>query len=84
MNTELYDKWIKSHQVESGDLDIADSVMSRIVEKAHKPNVLKRTWEIFLLELIQARVLVKSCVLISGALIGLLRMFVQMYSVLFT
>ncbi|MHC4292425.1 MAG: hypothetical protein ACYSTR_09470 [Planctomycetota bacterium] len=84
MNTELYDKWIKSHQVDSGDIDIADVVMSRITEKAHKPNVLKKTWESILLDLIQAKVFVRACVLVSGALMGLFRMVFQIYSVLFT
>ena len=83
MNTELYDKWIKSHQIESSDIDIADVVMCRITEKAHKPNVLKQTWESVLLDLIQAKALVRACVLASGALIGLLRMCVQVYSALF-
>ena len=84
MNTELYEKWVKSHQTEKGDIDIADAVMRRIAQKAHKPNVLKRTWESILLDLIQAKVFVRTCVLVSGALMGLLRMVFQIYSVLFT
>ena len=83
MNTELYEKWIKSHRIESGDIDIADVVMTRITEKAHKPNVLKQTWESVLLDLMQAKVFVRTCVLASGALIGLLRMCIQIYSALF-
>jgi len=83
MNTELYDKWIKSHQTEDGNIDITDTVMCRITEKAHKPNVLKQTWESLLLDLMQAKVLVRACVLASGALIGLLRMCMQIYSALF-
>ena len=84
MNTELYDKWIKNHQTESGDIDITGAVMSRITEKAHRPNVLKQTWESILLDLIQAKAFVRACVLVSGALMGLLRMLFQMYSALFT
>jgi hypothetical protein len=84
MNTQLYDKWIKSHQIDSGDIDIADVVMSRITEKAHKPNALKQTWESILLDLVQAKVFLRVCVLASGALMGLLRMVFQIYSVLFT
>ena len=84
MNTELYDKWIKSHQIDSGDIDITDAAMRRIAEKAHKPNVLKQTWESILLDLVQAKVFVRACVLVSGALMGILRMVFQIYSVLFT
>ncbi|MHC4526092.1 MAG: hypothetical protein ACYTEU_04125 [Planctomycetota bacterium] len=83
MNRELYDKWIKSHQIEESDVDITDAVMSRITENAHQPNVLKQTWESILLDLMQTRVFVRTCVLTSGALIGLLRMCMQIYSALF-
>lgn len=84
MNTQLYDKWIKSHQAESDNNDIADAVMCRITEKVDKPNVLKQTWEGILLDLMQAKVLVRACVLASGAIMGILRMVFQIYSVLFT
>ena len=84
MNTELYNKWIKSHQVEDDNVNIANVVMARIVEKAQKPNVLKQTWESVLLDMMQAKVFVRGCVLASGALMGLFRILFQMYSVLFT
>ena len=84
MKTELYKKWIKSHQIESVDVNMADVVMNRIVIKAKRPNILKRTWENILLDLIQAKAFVRACVLVSGALMGVLRMFMQIYSVLFT
>lgn len=84
MNAELYDKWIQSHQVQEYEIDLSDVVMTQITEKAHEPNILKRTWENILLDLMQAKVLVRACVLASGAVMGLLRMAFQMYSVLFT
>lgn len=84
MNTELYDTWIKSHRVEDGDINIADAVMGRISEKAHKPNMPRQTWETILLDFMQAKVHVRACVLVSGAFMGLLRMSIQIYSVLFT
>lgn len=84
MKTEQYNQWIKSHQVEAGDMDISGAVMNRIAEETHRPNVFKRTWENVLLDLIQTKALVRVCVLASGALMGLVRLFVQMYSVLFT
>lgn len=84
MNTELYDKWTKSHQIENGEINIADAVMTRVTEKVHKPNALKQTWESILLDMMQAKVFVRGCVLASGALMGILRMAFQMYSMLFT
>ncbi len=84
MNSELYEKWIKSHQNIAGDVDITDAVMKQITPKPCESNILERTWETILLDLLQTRVLTKSCVLVSGALMGLLRIFIQMYSVLFT
>lgn len=84
MNTELYDAWIKSHRVENVDINIADAVMGRISEKTHKPNMHRQTWENLLLNLIQAKVFVRACVLTSGAVVGILRMVLQIYSVLFT
>lgn len=83
MNTELYDKWIKSHQAYTSDVDISDGVMGCMAHETCKPNVLKQTWESILLDLIQAKAFVRACVLASGALIGLLRMCMQIYSVLF-
>jgi hypothetical protein len=84
MNNELYNSWIKSHQVKEGDIDISDIVMSRITVKDEKPNMLKQTWENVLLDLMQAKVFVRACILASGALMGFVRMVFQIYSVLFT
>lgn len=83
MNTELYDKWIKSHQIESDGFDIVDAVMDRITEKAQKRNVLKQTWESMLLDLMQTKVFMRACVLASGAIMGIIRMALQIYTVLF-
>lgn len=82
MNPELYNKWVTSHQAK--DIDIADAVMSQITQKAHRPNVFEETCEHILLDLTQTKILVRACVLTSGAVLGLLRMGFQMYSVLFT
>ncbi|MHC4551737.1 MAG: hypothetical protein ACYSUT_03065 [Planctomycetota bacterium] len=84
MNTTQYDKWIKSHQTRTGGVDMTEAVMNRIAQKANKPNIVKMAWQGILLDLIQARTLAKACVLAGGALMGLLRMFLQIYSVLFT
>jgi hypothetical protein len=83
MDTKLYETWIKSHQVEPADLNITDSVMERITQRAGKPGVLQRTWEIFLLDMIGAKTLVQTGVFVLGALMGLLRMVLQIYSLLF-
>jgi hypothetical protein len=83
MNTELYEKWIESRQVESDGIDIADAVMSRITEKVYKTNVIKQTCESVLLDLMQAKMLVRTCVLASGALMGMIRIALQIYSALF-
>lgn len=82
MNSELYDTWIKSHQ--SKDIDLADVVMSQITQQVHKPNLIKRTWENILLDLLQTKILIRACLLASGALMGFLRMAFQVYSVLFS
>ena len=84
MNPGQYNKWIKSHQSQTGQGNVADVVMSRITQQADKPGLLEKTWEMVLLDLIQIRTWVRMCVLISGAGIGILRMFMQIYSVLFT
>ena len=83
MNTELYDKWLKSHQLEDDNIDITDTVMAQIGEKVCTPNVLRQRWENLLLDLMQAKIFVRISVLTSGALMGLLRMMFQIYSGLF-
>ena len=83
MNTELYDKWIKSHQIEDVGIDITNAVMSHITEKTHRPNIIKQTCESILLDLMQAKVFVRTCVLASGAILGMIRIALQIYSALF-
>lgn len=84
MNTELYAKWIQSHQVQENEVDLADAVMARIDRKVHKPNMFEQTWQGVLQDMMQTKILVRAGVLASGALMGLLRMAFQVYSVLFT
>lgn len=84
MNTQIYDNWVKSHQSSAETPDLTDMVMNRITQKAHQPNIVKTAWQQILLDFIQARMFARTCVVASGALIGLLRMIAQIYSVLFT
>ncbi len=84
MKSELYNKWIESHSLEKDMPDISDAVMSRIEKRAYKPGALKRAWEVILLDIVQTRTMIRTCVLISGAFMGLLRMLTQIYAVLFT
>ena len=84
MKSQRYDNWIKSHRLSSGTPDLTDTVMKRITQKSHQPNIIKTAWQTVLLDLIQARMFARTCVVASGALIGLLRMIAQIYSVLFT
>jgi hypothetical protein len=83
MDTKLYELWIKSHQVQPADLNITDSVMERITQRAGKPGVLQRTWEMFLLDMIGAKRWLQTCIFAMGALMGLVRMALQIYSLLF-
>lgn len=84
MNTNHYDMWIKSHQLEKTDFDITDSVMEQIAKETNKPNLLQRAWQIFLFDLLQTKALLRAFVLISGAIAGLLRMIFVVYYALFT
>ena len=84
MNSELYDRWIKSHQGKSSDIDITDEVMSCITNTVHKPVVYRQTWDHFLMEMMQAKTLLRAYVIASGAVMGVLRVLFQVYSVLFT
>ena len=84
MNTELYDKWIKSHQIEDVGIDISASVIGRIGKNPVKPNTFQQICENILLDLSQTKVLVRACILTSGAMMGFLRIIFQVYSVLFT
>lgn len=82
MNTEHYNNWIKSHQIENG-IDISDAVMSGITKKSQEPTVVKQTYETVFLNLVQANGFVRACVLAFGAVIGVSRMIFQIYSALF-
>jgi hypothetical protein len=83
MDTKLYETWIKSHRVEPVDLDITDVVMGRITQKACRPDVLQRAKEVFWLDWIGAKRWMQMCMFAVGALMGLLRMALQVYSLLF-
>jgi hypothetical protein len=83
MNTKLYETWIKSHQIEPVNLDMTDSVMARITQKACRPGVLQQAKDVFWLDLIGAKRWVQTCIFVLGALMGLLRMALQIYSLLF-
>jgi hypothetical protein len=83
MNTKLYETWIKSRQMEPVDLDITDSVMERITQKACRPGVLQQAKDVFWLDWIGAKRWVQTCMFVLGALMGLFRMMLQIYSLLF-
>lgn len=84
MKTELYDRWIKSHRDDSEMPGLADAVMCQIIPKANRPNRIKVAWQQICLDFIQARTFTRTGVVACGALIGLIRMIAQVYSVLFT
>ena len=84
MNSKRYDLWVKSHQIERSDFDIADTVMEHIARQAHKPNGIKSALDLLVLNLIQAKAIGRTLIIACGALVGLLRMLWQVYSVLFT
>ncbi len=83
MTAEHYEAWIKSHQRRVGDIDITDAVMERIAGKADKGYIIKQTWEGILLDIIQGRMWMRIGVLVTGVLVGIIRMMMQIYSVLF-
>lgn len=82
MNTDLYEAWKQSHQIPLGDFDISDAVMQKIAEKDIRPNILSRAWEAFILNMCEAKGLVRACVLFLGALLGAARVLCQMVSLL--
>ncbi len=84
MNTKQYEMWIENHQTETGDFDITDAVMRRIAQKRRRQSVLDKVRQWYLLNLLQAKALVRVCVLVSGAMAGLLRMMFVVYYALFT
>ena len=83
MNTTNYDMWIKNHQLEKTDFDITDSLMEQIAKETHKPNIIQRAWQVFLFDLLPTKALLRYCVLVSGAIAGLLRMIFVVYYALF-
>lgn len=83
MNTKQYEMWIENHQTETGGFDITDAVMRRIAQKRRRQSVLDKVRQWYLLNLLQAKALVRVCVLVSGAMAGLLRMTFVVYYALF-
>jgi hypothetical protein len=84
MNTDQYDMWIESRQVQMTDFDITDAVMDRIAQNTRKESILDKVRNWFLLNLYQAKASVRACVLAFGALAGVLRMVFVVYYALFT
>ena len=84
MNSERYDLWVQSHRIERGDFDITDSVMTHIARQGRKQNSFKNALDLLVLNLMQAKALGRTLIIACGALVGLLRMLWQVYSVLFT
>ena len=83
MNNSNYENWIKTHQLEYADFDITDSVMQQIAIETRKPNIIQRTWEVFVFDLLPTKALLRYSVLVSGAIAGLLRMIFVVYYALF-
>lgn len=78
-----YENWIKTHQIEKTDFNIADSVMEKIAIKTRKPNIIQRAWHVFLFDLLPTKALLRYSVLVSGAIAGLLRTIFIVYYALF-
>ena len=83
MKAEYYEAWKQSHQINPYDIDIADAVINQITCRAGNSRILSRVEDVCLLNWIQAKVCIRTCILILGALLGALRLLVQVYSVLF-
>ena len=82
MDDQHYETWKMSHRIQSGEVDIAHAVMQRITQQKSKPNRMKQAWEVSLLNLFETRSLVQATMLFLGALLGAIRLFVQMASLL--
>lgn len=83
MKTDQYDMWIKNHQSPKDDFDITDAVMNRIAGEIQKESVFDKVRNRILMNLYQAKTSVRTCLLISGALAGALRMLFVVYYALF-
>lgn len=83
MKPELYQVWKQSHSIQSSEVDLADAVMQKITPQVSKPNLARQAWEITLLNLFETRRLIQAAMLFLGALLGALRLFLQMASLLF-
>jgi len=83
MNTDLYDRWIRSHQVQLSEFDVAELIMEQIPRKESKPDVIQKAWELFLLDFIQTKGWLRVGVLAGGAIGGLFRMMFVVYCGLF-
>ena len=84
MTVDQYEAWIKSHQLQANNVNIADAVMGRITKQVSKPHIYKQAWETIPLDLIQFRIWMRVGVITCGVIMGFLRMLIQFYSVLFT
>jgi uncharacterized protein len=84
MKTDQYDIWIKNRQSIKTDFDITDAVMNRIAQDSQKESIGDKVINRLLMNLHQAKASVRTCVLVSGALAGALRMLFVVYYTLFT
>jgi hypothetical protein len=84
MNSKHYEAWKKSHQIETSDFDIVDSVMEQVTRRTCQKSSLRNLSEILLSNLIQTKTCIRIFVVASGALAGLIRMMFLTYYALFT
>jgi hypothetical protein len=84
MNTDQYDMWIESRQSPKTDFDIADAMMKRIAQDSQKESISDKVRNRVLVNFQQAKALMRTCVLVAGALAGALRMLFVVYYALFT
>ncbi|MCP4453308.1 MAG: hypothetical protein GY809_17755 [Planctomycetes bacterium] len=81
MNTQHYDLWIKHHQMNPEIIDIADATMASITQP--KQTLLARAYNSCPAYLIRPNDLLKWCMIVFGAVTGLLRMVCFVYYALF-
>ena len=83
MSTKQYEMWIKKHRMQAEEFDVTDSVMEKLISRGRGPGIFQKTWELFLLEFVQAKVWRLASVLATGVLAGLVRMVFIVYCGLF-
>ena len=76
--------WIEKHQAQTADFDITDAVVNRIAENCQKESMAEKVRTRVLVNFQQAKALMRTCVLVAGALAGALRMLFVVYYALFT